>query len=401
MKVLFVAPYIPSPIRVRPYQWIRALARNGHVVRLIALQPPEDAWVRDVPVRDVCESVHVFPIGRARTLGNALAAVPRDLPLQAAYSIHREMEEFVAREARHCDVVHVEHLRGSLLARRVRAVPRVLDAVDSISALFEQTQRQAVSWKHRLMARADLGRTRRFEHSLSRTFDRVIVSSGRDAAAFRQLEAIPPVDSSANVVALPNGVDLDYFQPVRQPCTPATVLFTGKMSYHANEAAAIRLVTGIMPRVWARHPEARVVIAGKDPGPRVRRLAVDNRISVTGFVNDLRPCFSSATVVMAPLVYGTGIQNKILEAMSCGVPVVASPQAREGLGALDGQDLLVGQSDEDLARCAANVISDSGLREGLAANARRYVAAHHDWSELGERLAEVYDEARAAGRRCA
>src|SRR4051794_2259512 len=111
MRVLFVSPYIPSPVRVRPYQWIRALKRHGQRVRLVALQPPEDRWVSGVPVEDCCEHVEVFPLGRLQTLYNAAAAVPRELPLQAAYSLHPDAERYIAKEARTCDVVHVEHLR--------------------------------------------------------------------------------------------------------------------------------------------------------------------------------------------------------------------------------------------------------------------------------------------------
>src|SRR5581483_774337 len=119
-----------------------------------------------------------------------------------------------------------------------------------------------------------------------------------------------------------------------------TVLFTGKMSYHANEATALHLARQIMPLVWERCPNAKLVIAGKDPSPAIRHLSRDPRVIVTGFVEDLRPFFWSATVVAAPLVYGTGIQNKVLEAMACGVPVVASPAACEGIGATAGQTLV-------------------------------------------------------------
>jgi polysaccharide biosynthesis protein PslH len=396
LRILFVAPYIPSPIRVRPYQWIRALARHGHAVRLVALRPPEDSWLDDVPVRDCCESVRVFPLSRLRTLRNAVSAVPRNVPLQAAYSLHREFEEFVALQARNCDVVHVEHLRGSLLAQRVHGIPRVLDAVDSITALFEQTRHQASSWRHRLMALADLERTRRFEAALSTRYERIIVSSRRDAVAFQKLGA-----RHQPTVTLPNGVDLEYFQPTSRAPEPATILFTGKMSYHANEAAVLRLVRAVMPRVWARRPDARVVIAGKDPSETVRALSADARITVTGFVDDLRPYFAAATVVAAPLVYGTGIQNKILEAMACGAPVVASPKACEGIDAVEGQDLLVGDGDEAMAGRITELLTYQHLRNRLSINGRRYVASHHDWSVLGRQLEAVYDDAQRTARLCA
>lgn len=398
MRILFVAPYVPSPIRVRPYQWIRALARLGHRVDLVALQPPEDRWLPNVPVRDCCASVEIVGLSRLRTLLNGAAAVPRNLPLQAAYSLHPAAERAIAaKAARGYDVVHVEHLRGSLLTRRVRGVPQVIDAVDSITSLFEQTKHQAPSLKHRLVARADLHRTRQFEATLAGRFERLVVSSARDAAVFTSLDP----SRAGQVIALPNGVDLEHFRPAGRPCDPATVLFTGKMSYHANEAAALRLVQAIMPLVWRRRPDVRVVLAGKDPGAAIRLMSGDPRVTVTGFVEDLRGYFWSATAVVAPLVYGTGIQNKVLEAMACGVPVVASPNACGGIGAVAGRDLLVGSDDEEIVEHVLTLVNRPAVRRGLAEAGRRYVAAHHDWQDLARRLIGVYEEAGAALRRCA
>jgi glycosyltransferase involved in cell wall biosynthesis len=397
MRVLFVAPYVPSPIRVRPYQWIRALARLGHQVDLVALRPPEDRWLNDMPVTDCCQSVKTFSLSRGRTVLNGITALPRSLPLQAAYSLHSAAERFIAEKARTCDVVHVEHLRGSLLAKRVAGVPQVIDAVDSISTLFEQARHQAPSWKHRLMARSDLRRTRRFEAGLATRFERVVVSSARDAESFCGLGG----HGADRIVSVPNGVDLEHFRPGERVHDPATVLFTGKMSYHANSAAALRLVERVMPLVWQRRSDVKVVLAGKDPSVSIRALGDDPRVTVTGFVEDLRQHFWSATAVVAPLVYGTGIQNKVLEAMACGVPVVASPKACEGISATPGRDLLVGRDDHELAAHVIRLIDDAEVRRRFSAEGRRYVVAHHNWNTLGQSLVTVYEAARDALRRCA
>ena len=133
----------------------------------------------------------------------------------------------------------------------------------------------------------------------------------------------------------------------------------------------------------------------------VKLLARDPRVTVTGFVDDLRPLFWSATVVAAPLVYGTGIQNKVLEAMACGAPVVASPKACEALSVLNGRELLVGEDDDQFARQMLLVIRDAGVRTQIAWEGRRYVVAHHDWYEMGRRLISVYEDVRTARRRCA
>lgn len=392
MRILFVSPYVPSLVRVRPYHWIRTLHRLGHSVHLIAVRPPEDRWLTDVPVREWCASVKVFPLERTATLRNALTAMPRGVPLQAAYSHHPAAEAAIADAARHCDVVHVEHLRGVVLADSVRDTPRVLDAVDSIAVLFEHARTRANSWKHRLMASADVGRTRRFEGQFVNRFARVVVSSARDAAAFKALSSRNAAD---RIVAIPNGVDSDYWTLTRDRSSAPTILFSGKMSYHANETAALRLVRRIMPIVWQTLPNINVMLAGLDPGQEVRALAADPRVTITGYESDLRPRFAAATIVVAPLEYGVGIQNKVLEAMAAGVPVVASSAACEGITAAIGRDLLAGDSDEQLAAHVVALLSDEPRRTALAANGRRYVTASHDWLALGRRLVCVYGDACA------
>lgn len=400
VRVLFVSPYIPSLVRIRPYQWIRTLHRLGHQVHLMAVRPPEDRWLTDVPVRDWCAAVDVFPLERSATLRNAVAALPRGVPLQAAYSHHPVAEAAIAEAARQCDVVHVEHLRGVVLADAVRDTPRVLDAVDSIASLFEQARTRATSWKHRLMASADVDRTRRYEGQLTERFERVVVSSIRDATAFESLSAAA---ATSRIVTIPNGVDAEYWSVKAAPTKPQTVLFSGKMSYHANETAALRLVRRIMPLVWNTLPDTRVVLAGLDPGPSVRALANDTRVTVSGYEPDLRPRFAAASVVVAALEYGVGIQNKVLEAMSAGVPVVASRAACDGIDAVDGVDLLAGDSDQQLAAQSVALLTNAERRSLLAANGRRYVESHHDWLTLGRRLVSVYDDACAsvpAASRC-
>jgi glycosyltransferase involved in cell wall biosynthesis len=397
MRVLFVAPYVPSRIRVRPYEWVRALARQGARVHLVAVQPPEDQALADRSVLDACTAADVFPLGRWRTLANAAFALPTPLPIQAAYARHPAAEarirELVSGGA--IDVVHVEHLRGALLVPSPCPVPTVYDGVDCITRLFEQTVRLAPGLAQRSMARLDLGRTRRFESTLSRRFDRMIASSEAEARAFRALD---PAADSAFVTALRNGVDLG-----RPPGPPAddgrTVLFAGKLSYHANEAAARRLAVDVMPRVWQRHPDARLVLAGKDPSPALQALAAPGRIEVTGYVEDMAATMERATVLAAPLVYAAGIQNKVLEAMARGVPVVTSASACAALEAVVGRDVVAADDDAQFAEAVGRLLEDRVYRDAVGAAGRSHVERHHDWDALARTLLGVYADARQAAER--
>ncbi|MGE3508966.1 MAG: glycosyltransferase, partial [Vicinamibacterales bacterium] len=233
LRVLFVAPYIPSLVRVRPYQWIRALKRLGHHVHVVALRPPEDRWADVDGLRAVCDTVDVFDLTRQQTLVNAARAVLTGAPLQAAYATHTDAARRIGELAGsgRFDVVHIEHLRGVALAGDVRAIPVVYDAVDSITGLFEQAAVQAPGRSHRLMATLDLARTRRFEAKVPFRFDRTLVTSHAEAETFVRLAG--PA-ATGRLAVLPNGVDLEYFRPAAAP--PASseaprILLSGKMSY--------------------------------------------------------------------------------------------------------------------------------------------------------------------------
>jgi polysaccharide biosynthesis protein PslH len=394
VRILFLSPYLPSRIRVRPYSWIRNLVRLGHDVHLVALAPPGETAVPDDELRRACSAVDVFPLARGRTWANAALAVPQpDTPLQLAFSHHPRAERWVAALAAtgRYDVVHVEHMRGVALSRRIRGVPVVYDAVDSISALFAETAEHGPSRGARILAQLDLGRSRRFEARAPFLFSRVVVTSEREATAFVSLGG---EGARSQLAVVSNGVDTDYFRPSIRNDRRA-VVFTGKMSYHANAAAAVRLVARIMPMVWSCRPDTPVVLAGKDPPPAVRALGRDARVTVTGYVADMREVLAGAALAVCPLVYGAGIQNKVLEALASGVATVMTPAAAQALSGTAGEHYVACDSDQELAHAILQLLEDQTRRESLGTNGRRYVTMAHRWDRLTERLVRTYEAARS------
>jgi sugar transferase (PEP-CTERM/EpsH1 system associated) len=394
MRILYVTPYVPSRIRTRPYHLIRELARQGHRVVLLTAAASEQE-VRDADeLRQWGVQVEIFRVPRARSWGNCLAALPTREPLQAVYAYHPAMERRLAEWARsgEVDIVHIEHLRAARLVRAVQGVPTVYDSVDSISLLFEQTLRLTPGLRSRLLAALDLGRTRRYEARLLTGYDRVVVTSRRDKEALEALARryLSPSVRPAPITVVTNGVDLEYFRPQEGPREGKTVVFTGKMSYHANVAGALYFAREVLPRIWARDPEVRFWVVGKDPPEAVQRLARDGRITVTGTVPDLRPYLARAAVAVCPIPYAVGIQNKVLEAMAMGVPVVSSRAAAEGLEARPGEDLLVADTPDEFARHVLHVLGDPELAARLAVAGRRYVETSHNWALIAEQLAGIY-----------
>jgi sugar transferase (PEP-CTERM/EpsH1 system associated) len=393
MRLLFISPYIPSLIRVRPYNILRALTQRGHTLTLMALQPPGDDGEALPELRQWCEAVQIIPHSRLQTLLNGLMALPSDFPVQAAYSrspeFNQRLREVLA--AGKFDAAHVEHLRGAVLADGLGGLPVVFDSVDSISLLFGKVLQDAPSLKSRLMATLDLGRTQKFEGHLTRRFGEVTVTSEADRQALVEL------GSDANhITVIPNGVDLGYFQPQTIERNPLRLVFTGKMSYHANIAAVEDLVSKIMPLVWAQQPEAHLYIVGKDPAPTVQAMGENPHITVTGSVPDMRPYLAEAAVALSTVRYGVGIQNKVLEAMAMATPVVCSPQANSALRTQNGRDILVGDTPEAIAGHILDLLQSPQQRHQIGDAGRKYVETYHTWDSAAVTLETLYNRDRIA-----
>jgi sugar transferase (PEP-CTERM/EpsH1 system associated) len=402
MRILYVTPYVPSRIRTRPYHLIRALLQLGHQITLLTatgMGPEEREQIAELEAWGV--HVEPFTVPLRRSLANCLQVLPTREPLQAAYAYHPAMERRLVEllDVEGFDVVHVEHLRAARLVRAVGRVPLVYDAVDCISLLFEQAAAMGAGLRSRLVTALDLPRTRRYEAHLLARVDRVVITSGRDKDALDALgrRFLPPGSRRAPVTVVSNGVDLAYFCPptASRPRRGRDVVFTGKMSYHANATAVLYFVREILPLIRAAEPDVQLWVVGKDPPKSIRELAVDGRIQVTGTVDDLRPYLARAAVAVCPVRYAVGIQNKVLEAMAMGTPVVCTPAAFSGLAARQEDEILVGETPVHFASQVLALLSDPGRAARLAQAGRRYVEAHHDWQGAARRLVASY---QAAGR---
>ena len=415
MKILYIVPYVPNIIRVRPYQLIRTLIARGHNVTLATLwaTPEEERELATLQAMGI--SILADRLSPQQSLLNCIRTLPSRTPLQAMYAWQPRLMQALSNaiSAEQFDIVHVEHLRGAMYGVELKdavrdghSPPIVWDSVDCISHLFAQAASHSRSLKGRLMTRLDLGRTRRYEGWLMHQFDHTVVTSRIDADALCSLaqQAVNGNASQAGKISvIPNGVDLEYFAPNGVEREPSTIVFSGKMSYHANVTAALYLIQEIMPIVWQERPDLRVQIVGKDPSSeiklldtassrRIQQRPTERAVEVTGTVPDLRPYLHKATIAVAPVPYGAGVQNKVLEAMACGTPVIASGQAASGVDAKVGRDLLVADDAQSFAQAILHLLSDGAAREKIGRAGREYVEEHLSWQAAVEKLEEVYSE---------
>jgi glycosyltransferase involved in cell wall biosynthesis len=405
LRILFVTPYVPSLVRVRPYNLIRQLAAQGHDVTLITACASEAEHAAVETLQRYCARVDVIRVPWQRSLWNCARGLGTRLPLQALYSYTPALERRVAAELnghmlrgsqRPYDLLHVEHLRAALCGLQVTGVPRVYDSVDCISLLFEKALQMSPTAASRLRAFVDLERTRRFEGTLMHRFDRIITASEVDrdslAALGRRYEAahLPALGKLISVVR--NGVDLEYFTPPVSARPAATLVFVGRMSYHANVAAILHFVRDVLPLIWAQRPDVKVDIVGQDPPREVRALArrYGARVVVTGSVSDVRPHIAGATLSVSPLRYAVGIPNKILEALAMATPVVTTSAGAASLQARHEEHLLIADDAAQFARQVLRLLDDPALQHRLGERGRTYVETHHDWKAVVSLLEDVY-----------
>lgn len=397
MKIAYVVPYVPNLIRTRPYNLITQLLSLGHEVEVFTVGSNRQDLIDAQALKAKCNNVRYFVQPVWRSLLNSAVAVPSRHPLQSVYSwqpgMARELIERVSRKE--FDIMHVEHLRGSrygvFIKSKFPTMPVVWDSVDCISHLFQQAMGQSRSFFGKFVTRFELSRTRQAESNLIREFDHVLVTSDADKNAL--LELVPNGRESSPISVLPNGVDLDYFHPNPDiQRETATVVFSGKMSYHANISMVKYLVSEIMPRVWKARPETCLIVVGKDPPADIKELDKNPLITITGTVEDIRPYLWRATVSTVPLLYGAGIQNKILEAMATGTPVITSSRTLSALQVQPGKDLLVANDPEEFAQSILRLIDDQNLKSTVGDSGLAYVRSKHDWISIASQMTNIYQQ---------
>jgi sugar transferase (PEP-CTERM/EpsH1 system associated) len=404
MKILFISPYPPSLVRVRPYNFVRFLTERGNQVTVATLYANASEKEDAEKLKASCQSVFTAPIKKWQSLWNCSLALPTQTPLQAVYSwrsdFAKQILNLIEKENPSFDVIHIEHLRGSkygtylrsVLHAQKRPIPVVWDSVDCISLLFRMASTRSKSLFGRITSRLELGRTEKYEAQILGEFDHTCVTSRIDQTALIKLAQTRQITAPISVI--PNGVDLKYFAPTPQVSRhKSTLVVSGKMSYHANVSMVLYLAKEILPLVWQQHPETQLQVVGKDPTREIMALSENPAISVVGGVTDMRPYLQQATLAATPILYGVGIQNKVLEAMACATPVVSTSQAISALEVQNSRELLVADHPKQFANAICQLLENETQRHEMGMAGRAYVEKHHDWFQIAGKLEQIYHQA--------
>jgi sugar transferase (PEP-CTERM/EpsH1 system associated) len=388
MNILFVCHRFPCPPnrggKIRPFHMIRHLSQEHRVV-VATLAHSQEEVEQGRHLSHHCSEVLAEVVPSPMRWMRAAGSLPTAVPSSARYfwsgSLYRRIQDLQTRMNLDAVMVHCAFVAGYV--KDVQAPFRLLDFGDLDSRKWsDYAKYRSFPWSAGYALEAfKLGR---LERELADEFDHCTVT------ARGELESYEEMGSSTPCSVIPNGVDVDYFQLSRNRGSQSPVIvFLGRMDYFPNVAGILDFVENVFPLVRRQIPQASLRIVGSDPSPEVRALSTLPQISVTGFVPDVRPVAEDAAVAIAPLKIARGTQNKVLECMAMGIPVVASPQAARGVQAVPGIDLLVGDTPQQFADHVVNIIRNPGLRASIAEAARRRVATAHRWDASMRLLDEV------------
>ena len=384
-SLLFLTQRIPYPPikgeKIRAYRMLCHLARRHEVHLGTLIDDPRD-WQHVETVRALCKAAYFAPLDRRVATPACLAGLLTGEALSVRFFRNRGLRDWVTRtlDTVRPDVVFVcsGNMAPYVLDHRHRGL-RIVDLVDVDSEKWRAYGARTggpMGWVYRREARLMLALERRIAGSS----DATVFVSEAEAALFRSL--MPgPADRS---LGISNGVDFDYFDPAVTRGAPfdagvANFVFTGTMDYKPNTDAAVWFARAILPVIRRSLPGAVFHVVGASPSAEVRRLARIGGVRVTGRVADVRPYMAHATACVAPLRIARGIQNKVLEAMAMGKPVIVTPEALEGIEAAPDAEVVLAYDADGIAAAAVALARapDAAARIGRAA--RRRIEADYAW----------------------
>jgi sugar transferase (PEP-CTERM/EpsH1 system associated) len=377
-------PYPPDKgDRIRNFHVLRFLSRRANV-HLACLADEGVSEEAAEVLRAQCARVAILRQGPLRW-GRALTSLLRGRSITEGAFRSPLLEDTIRRWATDTPfaaaLTSASGLAPYLGMPELRHTPCHIDSVDMDSQKWLDYAAAGRGWR-RWLYRLEGRRLRALEGRLPARARAVIFVSEAEARLYRQLCA------AGRVCAIPNGVDLDYFQPQAGEIEPACV-FVGALDYHPNIDAACWFCHEVWPFIRERHKQARLWLVGRRPAPAVRRLGRLPGVELVGQVPDVRPWLSRAAAVVVPLRLARGLQNKVLEALAMGKATVASPPALAALQTRPGAHLLAASSRAEWVEAVSHLLGDEALRRRLGAAGRRFVEEHHDWDRCLGPLASL------------
>jgi len=388
MNILYLCHRFPYPPKrggkIRPFNMIRHLQATGHQVTVCSLARSHAEAMEGQGIASHCASFHMGMVSEPLQFARMVARLPLITPSSMGYFYSGDLAQKVRRLLRRqrFDLIFVHCSSVAQYVEDVQGIPKILDFGDMDSQKWLEYANYKpfpLSLGYTLEGNKMLWAEKR----LARKFD---LCTATTRAEWETLEGY---GTGAATDWFPNGVDADFFCP--DPKTGGTydndtISFIGRMDYYPNQECMQRFCKEVWPLLRRERGTMKLLIVGADPSPQIQALGAMPGVTVTGSVPDVRPYIRGSALMVAPLAIARGTQNKILEAMAMGVPVVTSSAAAGGVDAEAERHLLVADRPEEIAAAILRVVSDRDERARLAKAGRERMLSHHAWPRSMQRL---------------
>ena len=389
MKILVALPRFPYPLekgdKLRAYNQIKELSKNNEIY-LFCVSHTKVLPEHVEQLRPYCQDICCVSSPKLVNYKNIVRNYLHTKSLQIGYWDSRKARKAVKEFVRKVqpDVIYSQMVRTMPWISRL-PYPKVMDYQDALSMNTERRMDQTRGLWHYIL-HFEFKMLRSTEYNAFKIFDALTIISEPDSDAI-------PRPKNGEIHIIPNGVDFDFFDrtKISSPAGVAPkwdIVFCGNMGYEPNVHAAQYLVKEVMPLVWKEVPGSTVLLAGANPKHGVSNLASD-KVSVSGYVADIRECYAASSIFVAPMLTGSGLQNKLLEAMAMQLPCVTTSIANDSLGARDGSEVLIGDNAEAFAAHIVSLLRDADKRASLAQSGRQYALDHFSWETSCQQLEAV------------
>ena len=344
MKMVVTLSRVPFPLekgdKLRAYHQIKSMIDAGHDVHVICFHFEKVGSYQIQALNQIGGNWYFIPLSKLRIPFGVLKGIWSQQPWQVLLfhqrPAHRQFQLLV--EKIHPDVIYSQMIRTAEYTKNLHEISKTLDYMDALS-LGLKKRWQKSHWTSRWFWRDEFERVSKYEKVISHYFDHLTIISQKDAKSIT-------LPDGKNFEIISNGIDFDFFT-ARQFTHDDAIIFTGNMNYPPNVDAALRLGLQVMPLLWKKLPHVKLIIAGAEPHRSLQQNLKDSRIEITGWMDDIRKAYERGSVFVAPMSLGSGMQNKILEALSMGLPVVCSDIAADAFDEELKEILFVAENDNE------------------------------------------------------
>ena len=385
MNILYLCHRFPYPPKrggkIRPFNMIRHLGAQGHRVTVCSLARSEAEAEEGRGIAPHCAAFEMGMVREPVQWARMIVRLPLLTPSSMGYFYSPELAAHVRRllASQRFDLIFVHCSSVAQYVEHVQGIPKILDFGDMDSQKWLEYANYKpfpLSLGYTLEGSKMLWAEKR----LARRFDLCT------ATTRAEWQTLQDYGTGAATDWFPNGVDAQFFSPTDGAYDADTISFIGRMDYYPNQECMQRFCDQVWPLVREQRPGMKLLIVGADPSPAMRALGQRPGVTVTGSVPDVRPYIRGSALMVAPLAIARGTQNKILEAMAMGVPVVTSSAAAGGVDAEADKHLLVADTAPQIAQAVLRITGNPEERARLAQSGRERMLSHHAWPQSMRRL---------------